>query len=277
MANNTDYKLDIESVLKSKTKKHFNKIPKFAINYLKKTIHQDDLNDIIERNIDLDGVEFMRALVDNEFKLKLEVIDEENIPENGKFVFASNHPLGGLDGICLSVILGEKYDSKIRYLVNDVLLNIKNLESIFVPINKYGSQAKKSAEAINQAYESENQVITFPAGLCSRKVNGKIKDLEWMKSFVSKAREYKRDIIPVHFEAYNSNFFYNFANTRKALGIKFNVELIYLPGEMFKNKGQVFKIRFGKPIKWESLDKSKTPSQWADEIKNIVYSLPSKQ
>lgn len=276
MPNSKNYKLDIDSVLKSKTQKHYNKIPKFAINYLKRTIRQDDLNDIIERNKHLDGVEFMRALVDNEFKVKLETVNLDSIPNDGRFIFAANHPLGGLDGICLSVILGEKYNSKIKYLVNDVLLNIKNLESIFIPINKYGSQAKESALAINKAYDSDNQIITFPAGLCSRKIKGEIVDLEWMKSFVSKAIEYKRDIVPVHFEAHNSNFFYNFANIRKSLGMKFNVELIYLPGEMFKTKGQTFKVSFGEPIKWQSLDKSKTHAQWAEEIKKIVYSLPTK-
>ena len=276
MSEKANFKLDIDGVLRSKAKKHYNKIPQFAINYLKRTIHQDELNAIIERNKDKFGVDFMRALVEKEFKLNLQIHGEENIPRNGKFVFASNHPLGGLDGICLSAYLGEKYDGKIKYLVNDVLLNIKNLESIFVPINKYGSQAKLSAAAINEAYASENQIITFPAGLCSRKQNGKIRDLEWMKSFVMKSVEYKRDIIPVYFEARNSNFFYNIANLRKVLGIKFNVELIYLPGEMFKNKNQTFHITFGKPISWQSLDKSKSPTQWAAEIKAIVYNLSKK-
>lgn len=275
MSNKTNYKLDIESVLKSKTKKHYNKIPKFAINYLKRTICQDELNNIIDRNKDQYGVDFMRALIDKEFEVNIELFNEENIPKEGKFVFAANHPLGGLDGICLSAVLGERYNGKIKYLVNDVLLNIKNLESIFIPINKYGSQAKESARRINETYASDNQVITFPAGLCSRKIKGEIKDLQWMKSFVSKSIEYKRDIIPVHFEAHNSNFFYNFANIRKSLGIKFNVELIYLPGEMFKTKGQTFKITFGKPISYQSLDKSKNHAQWAKEIRDIVYTLPS--
>ncbi len=241
---------------------------------LKRTIYQDELNAIIERNQDKQGVDFMCALVDKEFRLDLKIHGEENIPEEGKFIFASNHPLGGLDGICLSAHLGKKYGGKIKYLVNDVLLNIKNLESIFVPINKYGSQAKLSAAAINEAYTSDNQIITFPAGLCSRKQSGKIKDLEWMKSFVVKAIEHKRDIIPVHFDAKNSNFFYNFANIRKSLGLKFNIELIYLPGEMFKNKDQTFHITFGEPISWQSLDKSKSPAQWAEEIRTIVYNLP---
>ncbi|MDO5522442.1 MAG: 1-acyl-sn-glycerol-3-phosphate acyltransferase [Bacteroidia bacterium] len=276
MSEKTDFKLDIDGVLKSKAKNHYNKIPKFAINYLKRAVHQDELNAIIERNHDKYGVDFMHALVEKEFKLTLEIHGEENIPAEGKFVFASNHPLGGLDGICLSAFLGEKYDGKIRYLVNDVLLKIKNLESIFVPINKYGSQAKQSAAAINEAYASENQIITFPAGLCSRKQGGEIRDLEWMKSFVVKAVEHKRDVIPVHFDAKNSNFFYNFANIRKSLGLKFNIELIYLPGEMFKNKGQTFHITFGKPIPWQSLDKSKSAAQWAEEIKTIVYNLPKQ-
>lgn len=274
MSTPEDFRLDIDKVLRKKTGKNYNKIPKFFINYLTRTIRQDDMNGIIERNIDKQGVDFMRALVDDEFKITIKVKGEENIPANGRFVFASNHPLGGLDGICLSAFLGEKYSGKIRYLVNDVLLYIKNLESIFVPINKYGSQAKASATAINEAYSSDNQIITFPAGLCSRKQNGKIIDLEWMKSFVVKAVEHERDIIPVYFDARNSNFFYNFANIRKSLGFKFNIELIYLPGEMFKSKNQTFTITFGKPIAWQSINKSKTPAQWAQYIKEIVYSLP---
>ena len=274
MSDSEALKLDIDKVLRNKTGKNYNKIPKFFINYLERTIRQDDMNGIIERNKDKQGVEFMQALVNDEFKVNIKIKGEENIPADGRFIFASNHPLGGLDGICLSAFLGEKYSGKIRYLVNDVLLYIKNLESIFVPINKYGAQAKASAAAINEAYSSDNQIITFPAGLCSRKQNGKIKDLEWMKSFVVKAVEFERDIIPVYFDARNSNFFYNFANIRKSLGLKFNIELIYLPGEMFKSKNQTFTITFGKPISWQSIDKSKTPAQWAQHIKEIVYSLP---
>lgn len=274
MSDSETLKLDIDKVLRNKTGKNYNKIPKFFINYLERTIRQDDMNGIIERNKDKQGVEFMQALVNDEFKVNIKIKGEENIPADGRFIFASNHPLGGLDGICLSAFLGEKYSGKIRYLVNDVLLYIKNLESIFVPINKYGSQAKASAAAINEAYSSDNQIITFPAGLCSRKQNGKIMDLEWMKSFVVKAVEFERDIIPVYFDARNSNFFYNFANIRKNLGLKFNIELIYLPGEMFKSKNQTFTITFGKPISWQSIDKSKTPAQWAQHIKEIVYSLP---
>ena len=253
-------KLDIDAVLKSKAKNHYNKIPKVAINYLKRKVHQDELNYIIETYRDEHGTDFMKACVEY-FNLTLQVKGEENIPEKGKFVFVSNHPLGGLDGICLAATLGEKYNKKIKYLVNDILLNIENLESIFVPINKHGSQAKDSVKAMNDAYESDNQIITFPAGLCSRKQSGQIKDLQWAKSFVVKAKAYKRDIIPVHFEGRNSNFFYNLSNLRMKLGIQLNIEMLYLADEMMKKKNAEFTITFGKPISWESLNNSKTPLQ----------------
>lgn len=273
MSSNNAFRIDIDGILKDKASKYYNKIPGFLINYLKRTVHQDDINGILERNKDLEGVEFMRALVDKEFNLTLNLSGEENIPKNGRFVFASNHPLGGLDGICLSTIVGEKFDGKIKYLVNDVLYYIEPLKPIFVPINKYGAQAKNSAKAINDAYASDNQIITFPAGLCSRKIKGEIIDLEWMKNFIVKSVEYKRDIIPVHFEGRNSNFFYNFANIRKSLGLKFNIELIYLPDEMYKNTNQEFRITLGKPISWKVFDKSKTTKQWAQYVKDIVYSM----
>ena len=265
-------KLDIDAVLKSKAKNHYNKIPKVAINYLKRTVHQDELNHIIETYHDKHGSDFMQACVDY-FNLTLHIRGEENIPKTGKFVFVSNHPLGGLDGICLAAILGARYDKKIKYLVNDILLNIENLESIFVPINKHGPQAKDSVNAMNDAYESDNQIITFPAGLCSRKQKGKIIDLEWAKSFVVKAKAYKRDIIPIHFEGRNSNFFYNLSNLRMKFGIKLNIEMLYLANEMMKKKNAEFTITFGTPIPWQSLDSSKRPIKWAQEIKESVYTL----
>ncbi|SCD19333.1 Lysophospholipid Acyltransferases [Proteiniphilum saccharofermentans] len=267
------FRVDIDRILRDKSPRYYNKIPKFLINWLKRTLHQDDINGILERNQGLEGVAFMRALIDKEFKLMLQTRGEESIPDEGRFIFASNHPLGGLDGICLSAILGEKYNGKIQYLVNDVLYYIDPLKPIFVPINKYGSQAKDSARAINEAYASDTQIITFPAGLCSRKQKGLIRDPEWMKSFIIKAVEYKRDVIPVHFAGRNSNFFYNFANLRKSSGIKFNVELIYLPDEMFKNSNKSFTITFGKPIPYQMFDKSKTPAEWAQYVKDVVYSM----
>lgn len=273
MNQNSAFRIDLDKILRGKAPKHYRKIPRFLISYLKRIVHQEDINGILERNSGLEGVPFMHALVEKEFNLTLKLRGEENIPTEGRFVFASNHPLGGLDGICLSSVVGDKFNGKIKYLVNDILYYIDPLKPIFVPINKYGAQAKTSANAINEAYASDNQVITFPAGLCSRKTGGVIMDLEWTKSFIIKAVEFQRDVIPVHFEGKNSRFFYNLANLRKASGIKFNFELVYLPDEMYKNSNQTFTITFGKPIPWQTFDKSKTAAEWAQFVKEEVYSL----
>ena len=264
--------IDIKQVLRQKAPSAARKIPGFMVDYLIRTVHQDELNEILRRYHDKDGVAFMQELI-GYFDLNLELVNEENIPAEGRYIFASNHPLGGLDGICLSAIIGGRFDGKIRYLVNDLLLYLSNLRSIFVPINKHGAQGKKNAELIEKAYASDNQIITFPAGLCSRKQNGKIQDTEWKKSFIQKAVEYRRDIVPVFFEGRNSNFFYRLANMRKALGIKMNYEMIYLPDEMFKSKHKTYSIHFGKPIPWQTFDSSRKPADWAEWVKEIVYNL----
>ena len=264
--------IDIKQLLRQKAPSAARKIPGFMVDYLIRTVHQDELNEILRRYHDKDGVAFMQELI-GYFDLNLELVNEEYIPAEGRYIFASNHPLGGLDGICLSAIIGGRFDGKIRYLVNDLLLYLSNLRSIFVPINKHGAQGKKNAELIEKAYASDNQIITFPAGLCSRKQNGKIQDTEWKKSFIQKAVEYRRDIVPVFFEGRNSNFFYRLANMRKALGIKMNYEMIYLPDEMFKSKHKTYSIHFGKPIPWQTFDSSRKPAEWAEWVKEIVYNL----
>lgn len=265
-------RIDIKQVLEQKAPSVSKKIPKFIVDYLIRTVHQDELNDILTRYHDKDGVAFMQELI-KYFDLTLELVNKDNIPVDGRFIFASNHPLGGLDGICLSAVIGERFGGNIRYLVNDLLLFITNLKSIFVPINKHGSQGKQNVRLIDDAYASDNQIITFPAGLCSRKIKGKIQDTEWKKSFIQKAVEYKRDIVPVYFDGHNSKSFYRLANIRKALGIKMNYEMIYLPDEMFRCKHQTFHIYFGKPISWETFDSSKKPAEWAEWMKEIVYNL----
>lgn len=264
--------IDVKQVLQQKAPSIAGKIPAFLVNYLVRTIHQEELNDILTRYHDKEGVAFMQELI-GYFDLTLQLVNEENIPSEGRYIFASNHPLGGLDGICLSAVIGARYEGKIRYLVNDLLLYLSNLKSIFVPVNKHGAQGKENARLIEDAYASDNQIVTFPAGLCSRKRSGTIRDMEWKKSFIQKAVQYRRDIVPVYFEGRNSDFFYRLANLRKRLGIKMNYEMIYLPDEMFRCKHSTFRIHFGKPVPWQTFDNSRKPAEWAEWMKDIVYNL----
>lgn len=223
----------------------------------------------------LEGTEFCDRVYDF-FDLEIEAEGMENIPGEGRFIFASNHPLGGLDGIGVIKVLGGKYgDNGIRFLVNDLLMNIEPLRDVFLPINKFGAQGRKAAVEINAAYASDMQIIQFPAGLVSRlHEDGCIADLEWQKAFVAKAIEFKRDIIPMKFVGENNRSFYRFARLRKKLGLKVNIEQALLPGELCKARGRRFKVKFGKPISWQTLAESgKTHRQLAAEIRKLVISM----
>ncbi|MDR1683225.1 MAG: glycerol acyltransferase [Candidatus Symbiothrix sp.] len=265
------FRVDLDEILRTKAPKIYRKIPRFLIRLLEWIIDQKQLNHFFALSAGLTGVDFMENSIRN-FGLTIHLKGTEKLPEADRpCIFASNHPLGGLDGVVLSAVLGKHYNGKIRYLVNDILYFIDPLKDIFIPINKHGAQGKAAALQLNEAFVSENQIITFPAGLCSRKIKGKIRDLDWKKNFISKAIEYQRDVVPVYFEARNSNFFYNLANIRKLLSLKFNIEMLFLPREMFKAKHSVFTIHFGEAISWQYFDKSKTPQQWAKTIENEVY------
>ena len=263
--------IDIEEVIRNKNPKLLKALPMFLIRYLKRVIHQDDLNDIIENNRDVYGVDFVRKALQM-FGTVCTVKGVENVPKEGRFIFASNHPLGGLDGLILISEAGRLFPN-VKFVVNDLLMNVKNLESVFVPVNKHGRQSADYARIIDDAYASDDQILYFPAGLCSRKIKGQVIDLVWHKSFISKAVKYKRDIIPVYVEGRNSNFFYGLANFRKKLGIKVNIEMLYLVDEMFKQKGKSIQVVFGAPVSYTQFDSSKTSSDWATFIREKVYAM----
>lgn len=269
--------IDVKQVLKSKLKDKAGRIPQFVVNYLIRIVHQDEINEILRRYKDLQGIDFMEALVEDYFKIRLNIKHKENLPSpEKKYIFVSNHPLGGFDGICLSYFIGKHYNDKAKCLVNDLLLAIPNLRSIFVPINKHGSQSREAAKKTEEAYQSDNQIITFPAGLCSRKRKGVIRDLEWKKSFIQKAIEHQRDVVPIYFEGHNSNFFYRLANIRTFFNIKMNLEMLYLPDELFKQKNKSFGIHIGKPVPWQTFDSGKKAGEWAAWMKEEVYKLADK-
>lgn len=264
--------IDIDAILASKAGKKARYVPRFLVSYLKKIVHQEELNGFLENEQDKYGVEFIEdffRFFDNSFEIE----GMENLPAEGWCTFVSNHPLGALDGMGLGMILGKHYDEKIKYLVNDLLMNIPQLKSLFIPINKTGRQAKNFPRQVDDAFKSENHILMFPAGICSRRTNGVIRDLEWKKTFITKSIQTERDIVPIHFEGRNSDFFYNLANVNKMLGIKFNIAMLYLADEMFKNRGKKFKVTIGKPISWQTFDKSKKPAEWAQYVQDIVYSL----
>lgn len=262
--------IDVEKALKSKTGRK--KPSRILIAFLKRIAHQDEMNTFLMTNTDVKGVEFIdRAL--NMLNVKLEVYGEENIPNNGRFMFASNHPLGGLDGMTMLHFLGKKYNNQVRALTNDLLMNMGPLTELFTPINSYGSQGRGDTKNLNAQLSSDIQFLIYPAGVCSRFQKGKVCDLQWKKTFISKSIEFERDIIPVYFEAKNSFLFYSIAYLRKLFKIKTNIEMLLLVDEMYKKRNATFKAYIGKPIPWQSIDKSKSLKHWAQDIKDTVYDL----
>lgn len=264
--------IDVDRILKEKASKYYKYIPKFIISYLKKIVHQDELNVFLREMEGIEGVDFLEGCV-SFLDMELQVEGLENLPIDGSYTFVSNHPLGGQDGVALGYILGKKFDGNVKYLVNDLLMNLKGLAPLFIPINKTGKQSRDFPRMVEAGFASDNQLIMFPAGLCSRKINGKIQDLPWSKTFVTKSVQTKRAVVPVHFGGANSNFFYNLSKVCKFLGIKFNIAMLYLADEMFKNKHKSFRVVFGEPIPWETFDNSKKPQEWAQEVRKKVYQL----
>jgi putative hemolysin len=264
--------IDVEKVIGNKNPRLLKIIPSFLIHYLKRIIHQDELNDALRKYGHTTGKEFVANAL-QELKTRYQVIGGENIPRSGRYIFFSNHPLGGLDGIVFIHEIG-KYFPEVKFIVNDLLMNVKNMDPVFVPVNKHGRQNADYAKRIEEAYASDAQILYFPAGLCSRKKKGKIEDIPWRKNFLAKAIHHKRDLVPAHFSGRNSSFFYNLANLRVKLGIKSNIEMVYLVDEMFKQKDKEIILRIGKPIPYTTFDNRHDLQEWTDLLKKYVYSLP---
>lgn len=246
-------------------------MPVFLLRYIKRVIHQDELNFILTEKKDLEGLAFINGALDI-MQITHTVEDLENVPKEGRFIFVANHPLGGLDGMVFIKEVGKIFPD-LFFPVNDLLFNIPNLRSIFLPINKFGGQSREAVQQMEEAYRSDSQILYFPAGLCSRKTSGRIMDVEWKKHIIIKAIQHERDIIPVHFHGKNSNFFYNLANIRKFLRIKINLEMFYLFDEMFMQKDKKIRMKFGKPIPFTTFDRSSTHQEWANWLKDLVYEM----
>lgn len=275
MSQITEKTIDISEILKGKMGAKAKYVPAPVVSWLKKIAHQDEVNKFLWDSRELTGTPWLEECV-RYLDMTLEFEGEENLPskDDGKlYTFVSNHPLGGIDGVALGSIIGRKFDSRFRYLVNDLLMNLPGLAPLCIPINKTGNQSRNFPAMVEAGFQSDYHMLMFPAGLCSRKIDGEIRDLPWKKTFLSKSIEYKRDIVPIHFSGQNSNFFYRLANFSDRHIKKVNIAMLFLVDEMYKNVHKTFKVSFGKPIPWQTFDKSKTPMEWVKFVYDRVYEL----
>ena len=267
--------IDIDNILKSKMGSKAKYVRRFASAWLKHIVHQDQVNEFLHSARDLKGVPWLDATL-KYLDITLKVEGKENLPpkDDGKlYTFVSNHPLGGIDGVAIGSVVGHHYDGNFRYLVNDLLMNLPGLAPLCIGINKTGKKGRDFPAMVEAGFASQNHMVMFPAGLCSRRINGEIHDIPWKKTFITKSVQNQRDVVPIHFGGQNSNFFYRLANICKRLGIKFNIAMLFLADEMFKNTHQTFTVKIGKPIPWQTFDHTKTPMEWALFVEDTVYKL----
>jgi 1-acyl-sn-glycerol-3-phosphate acyltransferase len=264
--------IDVEQVFASKDAKLLKKIPRFVIRYLKRIVHQDEINEFLLANKGIEGIEFIRNVV-RFMDIKIKTVGLENVPRDGRLIFASNHPLGGVDGICLMQVIHDQIREHPKSLSNDLLMNVGPLRDFMIGINKHGGHSREYVAEMQRVFEGDDPVIFFAAGLVSRRKFFRIEDVTWKSTFVKKAFLHERDVIPVYISGRVSGFFYRLANLRKLLGIRYNIEMLYLPNEMFKHRGMTLTIKFGKPIPWRSFNSSKSADEWAADVKKLVYRM----
>lgn len=261
--------VDVEKIIASKNPRLLKWMPGFVLRYIKRILHENEVNAFMKQHGDLRDLHFVRKVLE-EFNTTVVTRGLDNIPEHGGFILASNHPLGGFDGMALMHAVGQRRKD-IRFLVNDILFSFGTMDHLFVPVNKHGTQTQLSK--IEDAYRSEHAVLIFPAGLVSRKVEGKIQDLEWKKSFISKAIQYHKPVVPCYIDGKNSSFFYNLSLWRRRFGIKANIEMFYLGDEMFKQRDKTITIIFDKPVPASCFDHTNSTKKWAAIMKEHVYAL----
>lgn len=269
------FKIDIDEILQSKMGGKAKYVPDFFTRWLKKIVHQDEINQFLVQVGDTQGVPWLDAVLEF-LDVKLEIHGLENLPDDNqgqRYTFVSNHPLGGADGIAIGKILGHHYNGRIKYLVNDLLMNLHGLAPLCIPINKTGKQSRDFPKLVETVFNNNDHVIMFPAGICSRREKGVIHDIPWNKTFITKSIETHRDVVPIHFSGCNSNRFYRLASFGKHLGLKFNIAMLFLADEMFLNCHKTFTVHIGKPIPWQTFDKSRKPSEWALYVEDEVYRL----
>ena len=263
--------IDLRRLIASKNQKLLRWMPGFVLRYLERVIHQDEINTLLEKAGELKDAEFSDAVME-EFKITISSSGLENIPKTGPLIIVLNHPLGGMDALALISLL-KNHRPDLRFIVNDILMNLENLSGLFVGINKHGINKKNVREDIEKAFKSEHAICIFPAGLVSRKINGLVQDLEWKRTFVTYARSLDRTVIPIKIDGQLSPFFYRLSRLRRFFRIKANIEMLYLADELFKQRNKTLTFTVGQAIKMNQFDTSLTDKEVASEIRKIVHEL----
>ncbi|MBQ7443192.1 MAG: 1-acyl-sn-glycerol-3-phosphate acyltransferase [Bacteroidaceae bacterium] len=264
--------VDLEQLIRQKAPDKARYIPQCAFALLRRLFHQDYCNEFLRR--DTKGVEFCFGVLDY-IGVNINVEGFDNVPWDTEkpLVFVCNHPLGAIDGLALLGTLARQTQDHVKCIVRSELLEFDAIRQYCIPINKSGRQARDLPQQVDKAFNGSDHVMLFPAGICSREINGVVRDIPWRKFFVNKCRQWQRDIVPVHFIGQNSPRFYAIDRWTKRLHIKANIAQLFLADEMVRTSGKTFTMRFGKPIPYTTFDNTRQPQQWAQWVQQQVESL----
>ena len=272
----TERTIDVERILRDKMGGKARFVPGVFVRWLRRIVHEDEVNTHLWESRGLTGTAWLESSM-RYLDIRLEVEGRENLPakDDGRFyTFVSNHPLGGCDGVALGAVIGRHYDDNFRYLVNDLLMNLPGLAPLCIPINKTGHKSRQFPAMIEAGFRGDNHILMFPAGICSRRQkDGSIRDIPWTKTFVKKSVETHRDVVPIHFDGRNSDFFYRLASFSDKYVKKVNIAMLFLSDEMFKARHSTYHVKIGRPIPWQTFDQTKTAAEWAQWVEDQVYRL----
>lgn len=267
-------RIDVRAVLSQRLGRGMRWVPAWAVEWLRRLVCEDRLNEMLRVNSGRQGVDFSRGVLRH---LGVTYDVSGTFPADRRVVVVSNHPLGGLDGMALSCVVADAYGKEgLKFVVNDLLWAIAPMRPIFLPVNKLGGQTRQGARALDEAFQGPDPVIMFPAGLVSRRRGGRVRDLQWHKMVVQKAIASGRDVVPVRFGGENSSLFYRVARWRERLGVRLNVEMALLPREVFRASGSHFHLTVGAPVACASLQGGSKAHEQAQQLRQRVYSLDEK-
>lgn len=243
--------IDIQKEIEKKfpkIKEKENVLKKSLLKIAKKIVHEDSINQFLSQNSHLKGFDFVDAVLDYfDFDYTVSSNDLQNIPSTGKVIIIANHPLGGLDALCLLKLVGQ-IRKDVKILANDFLVGFEALHSLMIPLDNFKDrQSKESIKKIYEALNNEEAIIIFPAGEVSRATPKGVKDPAWNKGFLNFAKNSNSAILPIFLDAKNSKTFYTISLINKTFST------LLLSNEMFNKKSKNINIKIGQIIPSENI------------------------
>lgn len=243
--------IDIQKEIEKKfpkIKEKENVLKKSLLKIAKKIVHEDSINQFLSQNSHLKGFDFVDAVLDYfDFDYTVSSNDLQNIPSTGKVIIIANHPLGGLDALCLLKLVGQ-IRKDVKILANDFLVGFEALHSLMIPLDNFKDrQSKESIKKIYEALKNEEAIIIFPAGEVSRATPKGVKDPAWNKGFLNFAKNSNSAILPIFLDAKNSKTFYTISLINKTFST------LLLSNEMFNKKSKNINIKIGQIIPSENI------------------------